>query len=283
MASISSREGASHSHQEEGTPTVGAAAPEPMELEDGRRTLSEEDQQAAGRQQQPPGQSLLLQLEAQINGQEVAHLLFALLPQHHLVATAIIGATAGYYMIVKEEKQDEERKARLATTVAPAVRTAEAMLRALGELVARQSADESQKVKFSSRKRSASMAIYADFSSVVTRLPLCSCARSKHKPQSSKTTFKIAATMQLAKTQMKDGALTAVLERILYQERISAVAEAGLLTPLTELPQANQRGMIAEQLHSVLPMAVEASSGLCHQKQSDLAARLAKLAMRSAN
>ena len=123
-SSSSSREGASLSHQEEGTLTVGDVAPDPMELEDGRRTLAEEDQQAAGRRQQPQGQTLLLQLEAQVNGQEVAHLLFALLPQHHLVATAIIGATAGYYMIVKEEKQDEGRKARLATTLAPVVRTA---------------------------------------------------------------------------------------------------------------------------------------------------------------
>ena len=127
------------------------------------------------------------------------------------------------------------------------------------------------------------MAKHADLSSVATWLPLCNCALAyKRKPQSNKTTFKAAGTLQPAKTQMKDEALTVVLERILYTERISAVAETGLQTSLTERPQANQRGMIAAQLLSVIPTGLEASGSLSHRQQSDLAARLAKLAMHKA-
>ena len=80
-------------NQEEGTLTVGARR-RPMELEDGQHTLAVAEDQAAAegrRQQQPPGQALLLQLEARVRGLEAAHSLFVLLPQHHLVAEAIIG------------------------------------------------------------------------------------------------------------------------------------------------------------------------------------------------
>ena len=91
------------------------------------------------------------------------------------------------------------------------------MVRALGELQAPQGADESLKVKFPSLKRLALMAKHADLSSVATWLPLCNCAlayKQPDKPQFVKTTFKAVGTLLLAKTQMKDKALTEELENL---------------------------------------------------------------------
>ncbi len=70
---------------------------------------------------------------------------------------------------------------------------------------------------------------------------------------------------------MKNEALIEVLEKILATEGALAVAEAGLQTSPMEQPHANERGIIAAQLLSIIPTVLAASGSLSQEKQSDLA------------
>ena len=107
----------------------------------------------------------------------------------------------------------------------------------------------------------------------------CASLQATRQTQVIKTTFKAVGTILLAKTQIKDEALTEELERILATEGAVAAAEAGLQTSPMEQPQANERGIIVAQLQSVILTVLVASGGQFKPgkaKQSDLAARLTK-------